>query len=82
MWLECRGCPGRSGDLASLRDADAAREAETSQGAAETTGQEGGGSLARGAAGRRDGQMMSVQCYPGPLRARGAPVLGPGAAAV
>lgn len=45
-------------------------------------GRKGGGSLARGAAGRRDGQMMSVQCYPGPLRARGAPVLGPGAAAV
>lgn len=45
-------------------------------------GRKGGGSLARGPAGRRDGQMMSVQCYPGPLRARGAPVLGPGAAAV
>lgn len=45
-------------------------------------GRKGGRSLARGAAGRRDGQMMSVQCYPGPLRARGAPVLGPGAAAV
>lgn len=48
MWLECQGCPRRSGDLASLRDADAAREAETSQGAAETTGQEGGGEPGQG----------------------------------